>query len=296
VVPFAAIPSLREEAEPVTAPPRTFSVELAYEGSGFLGWQIQPVGRTVQGELGAACERILDQPLKVAGAGRTDTGVHALAGLASFEARTPRRADQLFRGLRRILPPDMHVRRVDERPPGFHARFSARSRQYLYRWVRGADPFRRDRAWCTTYRLDLEAMRAELSALAGRRDCRGLCVAGSLPPEAWCVFHLAELGEHGDELRFRVRCDRFLHSMVRGLAGTLHDVGRGRLASGSLEALLASGERSRCGVVAPACGLYLEQVGYEGFSTGGAEGWSRLDEPNEADCAGGGQAAPAVES
>jgi len=280
----------------VTAPPRTFSVELAYDGSGFLGWQVQPTGRTVQGELGAACGRILDQPLKLAGAGRTDTGVHALASLVSFRARTPRRADQLFRGLRRILPPDMHVRRVDERPEGFHARFSARARQYLYRWVRGADPFRRDRAWCTSYRLDVEAMRAELAALAGRRDCRALCVAGSLPPQAWCVFQLAELEELGDELRFRVRCDRFLHSMVRGLAGTLHDVGRGRLAPGTLAALVDGGERSRCGVVAPASGLYLERVDYEGFSTGGAEGWSRMDERNEADRTGEGHDSPAVES
>jgi len=250
----------------------------------------------VQGELAAACGRILDQPLKVAGAGRTDTGVHALASLASFEARTPRRADQLFRGLRRILPPDMHVRRVDERPAGFHARFSARARQYLYRWVRGTDPFRRDRAWCTTYRLDVDAMRAELAALAGRRDCRALCVAGSLPPEAWCVFQAAELAEAGDELHFRVRCDRFLHSMVRGLAGTLHDVGRGRLPGGTVAALVDGGERSRCGVVAPAWGLYLERVDYEGYSTGGAEGWSRLDDRDGAEEPGAAQAAPAGQS
>ena len=260
---------------------RTFSIEVAYDGSGFLGWQIQPVGRTVQGELRAACERILDQPLNLTGAGRTDTGVHAHASCCSFSADTPRRADQLWRGLRRILPEDIHVRRVDERPAGFNARFSARARQYVYRLVRGEDPFRRRLAWCTSYRLDAAAMRAELTALTGRRDCRGFCVSGSLPPAAWCVFQLAELDEHTDELLFRVRCDRFLHSMVRSLVGTLHDVGRGRLAPGALEHILQSGDRACCGVVAPPQGLYLERVDYEDFSTGGPEGWSRLENGNE---------------
>lgn len=260
---------------------RTFSVEVAYEGSGFAGWQIQPAARTVQGELRAACERILDQVLNLTGAGRTDTGVHALASLCSFPALTRRRADELWRGLRRILPPDIRVRRVDERPAGFNARFSARARQYLYRLVRGEDPFRRRQAWCTSYRLDVELMRAELATLTGRRDCRGFCVTGSLPPGAWCDFQLAELLERGDELVFRVRCDRFLHSMVRSLAGTLHDVGRGRLEPGALERVLATGERARCGVVAPPQGLYLEQVVYEGFATGGPEGWSRLPDDEE---------------
>ncbi len=257
---------------------RTFSIELAYEGSGFLGWQIQAMGRTVQGELRAACERILAQPLNVSGAGRTDTGVHARASLCSFPALSARRADELWRGLRRILPPDIHVRRVDERAAGFNARFSARAREYGYRLVRGLDPFRRRLAWCSSYHLDVETMRAELAALSGRRDCRGFCVTSSLPPQAWCDFQLVELEERGDELLLRVRCDRFLHSMVRSLAGTLHDVGRGRLEPGALERVLRTGERAQCGVVAPPQGLYLERVVYEEFSTGGPEGWSRLED------------------
>jgi tRNA pseudouridine38-40 synthase len=253
---------------------RTFSIEVAYDGADFAGWQIQPGRRTVQGELGALCGRILDQPLSLTGAGRTDAGVHALASLCSFSAVTPRRAGELWHGLRRLAPVDLLVRRVDERPAGFSARFSARARQYLYRMVRGADPFRRRNAWCTGHRLEADRMREALAPLAGRRDCRGLCVATSLPAAAWCEFQLAELTERDDELIFRVRCDRFLHSMVRSLAGTLHDVGRGRLGPEVMAEILARGDRSLCGVVAPPQGLHLERVVYEDFATGGPVGWS----------------------
>jgi len=262
----------------VDTAPRTFSIEVAYDGSGFAGWQIQPAGRTVQGELGALCARILDQPVSLTGAGRTDAGVHARASLCSLAAPTPRRAGELWHGLRRLAPADILVRRVDERPAGFSARFSAIARQYVYRIVRGADPFRRGQAWCTGYRLDAGRMRSALAPLSGRRDCRGFCVAGSLPPEAWCDFQLAELVEEADELHLRVRCDRFLHSMVRSLAGTLLDIGRGRLEPGVLAEILETGERARCGQVAPPQGLYLERVHYEGWATGGAEGWSQRDD------------------
>jgi len=267
-----------KQDEPQSAEPRCFSIEVAYDGAAFAGWQIQPQRRTVQGELTELCARILDQPVSLTGAGRTDAGVHALASLCSLKAHTPRRAEELYHGLRRLAPPDVLVRRVDERPLDFSARFSARARQYLYRLVRGEDPFRRGQAWCSSYRLDVDAMRQALTALRGRRDCRALCVAGSLPPTAWCEFQLAELAEREDELHFRVRCDRFLHSMVRSLAGTLHDVGRGRLAPQVLEEALEKGDRRLCGVVAPPQGLYLERVAYEDFQTGGAPGWSRMPE------------------
>lgn len=260
---------------------KTFSVEVAYEGSRFLGWQIQPAARTVQGELKAACERILAQPLNIVGAGRTDTGVHARASLCSFVASTSRSPRDLWRGLNRLLPDEIRVRRVDLRPAGFNARFSARSREYEYRIVCGIDPFRFRSAWCTTYRLDVEAMRRALEPLRGRQDCKGFCVSGSLPPQAWCEFQLAELVEDGDELRFVVRCDRFLHSMVRSLAGTLHDIGRGRFGAERMEEILRTGRRELCGQTAPAHGLYMRRVFYEDFATGGEEGWGpdSLDEP-----------------
>jgi tRNA pseudouridine38-40 synthase len=255
-------------------PETTFSLEIRYDGSAFLGWQIQPSGRTVQGLLQQACERILDQPLSLTGAGRTDTGVHALASLCSFRASTSRTPRELWRGLNRVLPEDIRVRRVDLREAGFNARFSARAREYEYRFVLGADPFRRRLAWCTGWRLDREAMRAALLPLRGRLDCRGLCVSRSLPPTAWCDFQDVRLLEEGDELRFIVRCDRFLHSMVRALAGTLHDIGRGRWGPGRMTEILSSGRRELCGQIAPPQGLYLRRVFYDGFATGGEEGWS----------------------
>lgn len=266
---------MTDNTESATQPSRkVFSIELAYEGTGFLGWQLQPEGRTVQRELGAICSRILDQPVTLVGAGRTDTGVHARASLCSFEALTTRTAGVLFNGLRRLSPPDIRIRRVDRRPAGFSARFSARAREYEYRILRGEDPFQRRHAWCTSYRLDVSRMQEAMTPLTGIHDCRGLCVAGSVPPRALCEFQLAELSERGRELVFRVRCNRFLHSMVRSLAGTLHDIGRGRFASGRMLEILETGDRTLCGQKAPPQGLYLDRVYYEDFRTGDEEGWS----------------------
>jgi tRNA pseudouridine38-40 synthase len=250
------------------APKRVLSIEIAYDGAGFLGWQIQPDARTVQGELTALCSRIMDHPVSLTGAGRTDTGVHARASLCSFETTSQRTAEELFRGLKRLVPGDILVRRVDERPEGFSARFSARAREYEYRLHRGASPFRRNQAWCTTYELNTEAMRQALTPLVGRQDCRAFCVSKSLPPAAWCEFRHAELHEEGPELIFRVSCDRFLHSMVRALAGTLHDIGRGRFSPDHLAELIRSGDRAACGQIAPPQGLYLDRVIYDDFATG----------------------------
>ncbi len=247
---------------------RCFSIELAYDGSDFYGWQIQPGLRTVQGVVQDWLRRILDQPLSLSGAGRTDTGVHALATLASFRALTRMPAAELKRALRRVLPEDILVRRVDERAANFSARHSARAREYEYRIHRGGNPFLRRRAWCTGYALDLARMRRALPPLSGRLDCRAFCVSKSLPPEAWCEFQLCELEEQGQEIRLRVRCDRFLHSMVRVLAGTLADIGRGRFPVERMSKILAAGDRSLCGVCAPPQGLYLVRVYYDDFATG----------------------------
>ena len=251
---------------------RTFSIELAYNGAAFYGWQIQPEARTVQGELRSWVEQILNQPVNLVGAGRTDRGVHAMASLATFEATTSMSPDRLQKALRRVLSQDIFIREVRERPAGFSARFSARAREYEYRLYLGEDPFRLGLAWCLGFCLDIERMRRSLLPLRGRLDCRAFCIAKSLPPTAWCDFrHVAlELpqGKNGRELRFVVRCDRFLHSMVRSLVGTLVDVGRGRLPEDIFAELIASGDRSRVGRIAPPEGLYLRRVYYEDFVTG----------------------------
>ncbi len=263
-----------QPAQPVTqTDKRTFSIELAYNGAAFFGWQMQPGTRTVQGEVRSWVEQILNQPVNLVGAGRTDRGVHAMASLATFEASTAMQPIRLEKALRRVLPQDIFVRAVRERPMGFSARFSARAREYEYRMHLGPDPFQLGLAWCLGYRhLDVERMRRSLEPLKGRLDCRAFCISKSLPPTAWCDFHhigLEEVGGSGESaLHFVVRCDRFLHSMVRSLVGTLVDVGRGRLEEGIFAELIATGDRSRIGVTAPPEGLYLRRVYYEDFVTG----------------------------
>jgi tRNA pseudouridine38-40 synthase len=246
----------------------TFSIELAYDGADFSGWQSQPGKRTVQGFFKKWLEQILNQPLNIIGAGRTDAGVHARATVISFEAFTALSSYELLRAIRRVTPYDIHVIRVDERPAGFDARFSATAREYEYVIVRWMDPFRRHYAWCTDYKLDLDKMQYALEPLKGKLDCTGFCVAQSLPPTAWCEFKHIALIERGDTLHFEVCCNRFLHGMVRSLIGTLHDIGRGRYSADQMSRILDQKDRTLVGQTAPPQGLFLRSVYYKDFVTG----------------------------
>jgi tRNA pseudouridine38-40 synthase len=251
----------------------TFSIEYAYDGSGFYGWQIQPDRRTVQGELKFALERMLQQPIKIAGAGRTDTGVHALATLASFTATTRWGPNVLFKAMRRMLPRDIWVRRVDLRPEGFNARFTAIRREYEYRILTGHDPFRRHQCWEIGHSLDVDRMRKALEPLKGALDCRAFCVSRSVKEITLCDFYTCSLTEKDDEIRFIISCNRFLHSMVRTLTGTLYDIGRGRFQPERMQEILDSKDRDLCGLTAPPLGLYFRRVFYKDFVTGGEEGF-----------------------
>jgi len=252
-----------------TPPVRLFALEYAYDGSGFSGWQIQPGLRTVQGEIRRWLCRILDQPVVLTGAGRTDTGVHATGSLASFTARTAMEPARLLKALQQVLDEDMLVYRVHEiEDMRFSARFSAQAREYRYRLWRGADPFARHRAWCLPWTLDTDRMHQALTALDGPRDCRGFCVTRSLPPSAISVFERARLEEDGSALELVLRADRFLHSQVRSIAGTLVEIGRGAFPPDRIEVILSGGRRDLCGPLAPPQGLHLSRVLYPRFATG----------------------------
>jgi len=236
---------------------------LAYDGLDFHGWQVQPGKRTVQGELARSLAVVLRRETKVVGAGRTDAGVHALGQCASFELRRgdpdPRR---LFASLRGLLPADITVLELSEVHPDFHARFSATGRHYLYRvGLRRMAPLRR-RRWETRYRLDEDRMRAALQALPGRHDFRGFCRAQAAEKGSICDLRQATLDREGDELHLRLGADRFLHNMVRIIAGTLVDVGRGRFGPERIAEMLESGDRSMGGNTAPPRGLYLVRADY----------------------------------
>ena len=243
-----------------------FRLTLEYDGSGFAGWQVQAAGqRTVQGELEAALARIAGHPCRVAGASRTDSGVHAEGQVASVALETGLGAAGLRRAANGVLPADLAVTAVAEVSEAFHARHSARGKLYRYRIWNGASPspLRAARTHRVFTPLDLAAMRRGAEALLGTHAFRAFQAAGSAPGST--VRTLRRLGVEGEahaEVRLLVEGDAFLRHMVRILAGTLVEIGIGRRDPAGIPALLASRERSRAGPTAPARGLCLVRVDY----------------------------------
>ncbi|MBM4118015.1 tRNA pseudouridine(38-40) synthase TruA [bacterium] len=240
---------------------------LAYDGGDFRGWQRQPAGRSVQGELERALALLARAPVAVQGAGRTDAGVHALAQCASFAFDPPRPLppERLLAALRGLLPADITPLAVHEAPADFNARYSATARFYEYRLgLVPCAPLRRLR-WELGRPLDLAAMQAALDLLAGAEDFRAFSTREGAARGTRCRLRrlaLARREPAGDELSLAIGADRFLHNMVRIVVGTLVEIGRGRWQPERMAAILASGDRRLAGPTAPPQGLFLERVEY----------------------------------
>lgn len=247
----------------------SYRLLLAYDGADFHGWQRQPGLRSVQGELEAALALLARAPVAVQGAGRTDAGVHALGQCASFQLTPPPERpftpERLLLALRGLLPADISPLALHEVPADFNARFTATARFYQYRLgLAPCAPLRRLR-WELRGPLDLEAMEAAIAALAGNEDFRAFSTRLGIAKGTRCRLRRLELDRRelpAGELRLRVGADRFLHNMVRILAGTLVEIGRGRWGPERIAAILASGDRRLAGPTAPPQGLFLERVEY----------------------------------
>ncbi len=272
---------------------RTLKLTLAYDGTGFVGWQRQAEGVSIQGlveeALGRACGA---DRVPVTGAGRTDAGVHALAQTASASVETSLACADLLSAINARLPASIRVRQVEDVPASFHARFSAREKTYAYRVACASvlPPFEERYAWHVRHRLDVAAMRTALGAVVGTHDFAALQAAGSETSGTVRTIHAAELlagplragpvGSgwdsssatgiaaaapaltDGELLTILLRGDGFLRHMVRTIAGTLIEVGRGRWPAGAMRAVLESADRTRAGPTAPPQGLFLVSVGY----------------------------------
>ena len=248
---------------------RTVRMDLAYDGTAFHGWQIQPELRTVQGELARLLTRLLGRETVPTGAGRTDTGVHALGQVAHTCGLSADEAERLCRALPGMTPEDMQIRTVREVSPSFDARFSARWRRYEYRLGFRRDIFRRRLEWQVERELDRVAMDAAAARVPGERDFSSFCKTASLRENNRCRVGDCAFEWADDSAIFHIRADRFLHNMVRTLVGTLLEVGRGRRTPADLDDILAARDRRAAGDKAPPCGLYLAEVGYD----------ARLDDP-----------------
>ncbi len=255
---------------------RTLRLTLEYDGARFAGWQVQPDARTVQGELERALAELLRAPVRVAGASRTDAGVHALGQVASFETRATVTPERLQAGLNALLPDDVAVVAVDEAPPGFHARFWATGKHYRYRLLlgRARRPLEAQAAWHVPWALDLAAMQAAGARLVGThdfasfasrpdgdRDCTRTLFAVDVSRAPTPAAEGARAAP--DVVHVDVRGDGFLYKMVRTIVGTLCQVGRGRLAPEGMDAVLAARRRRAAGPTAPAHGLFLVRVEHD---------------------------------
>jgi len=241
----------------------TVRLDIEYDGTGFSGWATQPGLRTVQGELEAALETVLREPVSLTVAGRTDTGVHALGQVASFDtgAELPR---DLARSLNGVGPDDVAVTAAEAAEDGFDARRDARSRNYLYRVLARPtpSPFERARAlWCS-YELDRDALDACAAALIGSHDFTAFTPTQTDHVRFERDVIAAAWQREGDIFSFRITADAFMRNMVRVLAGTQLEVASGRRSVDSFKQLLTGAPRSDAGDTAPPHGLYLESVAY----------------------------------
>jgi len=245
---------------------RPFLATMHYDGTRFVGWQRQRQGRTVQGEVEAALERLMGVRIAARAAGRTDTGVHALGQAVDFLAPGGWTGDGLHRALNAVLPDDIWVAGVRPVVVGFDARRAASSRRYRYLvgTDRGArSPFRHPFEWALCRAVDIDLLQSASGCVVGQHDFRALSAVGRAG-HCRCTVTTAEwaVRSEGRGVAFTIEADRFLHRMVRFLVGTMVDIGLGRRPARDLATLLTASDNRRASPPAPPQGLYLVAVHY----------------------------------
>jgi len=249
---------------------RNLKVTLSYDGADFSGWQVQPDANTVQGTLASAIGRITGEKVLPQGSGRTDAGVHALAQVMTFVTQSPVPTQNLVKAMNDILPASVRVLEVEEAPPEFHARHSARAKTYRYRIYRESicPPFLARYVWHYPYRLAEAEMGRAAELVLGEHDFTSFAAVdpeqgrGDVPVSNVRKIFSSSWERVGDELIYTVRGSGFLHRMVRNLVGTFILVGKGTLQVEDVTRILEARNRSAAGATAPASGLYLVSVEY----------------------------------
>lgn len=236
---------------------------VAYDGTEYHGWQLQNNGITIESELNRCLSELLEERIQVIGASRTDAGVHALGNVAVFDTECRMPAEKMSYALNQRLPEDIRIQKSEEVAPDWHPRRCESRKTYEYRIYRGEFPMpvKRLYSYFTYHPLDVDSMRRAAAFLEGEHDFRSFCQTGAQVESTVRTLYSVEIEEQGAELVIRVCGNGFLYNMVRIIAGTLIEVGRGRRRPEDMTTVLQAADRSAAGPTAPAHGLTL--VKYE---------------------------------
>ena len=243
---------------------RNLRLDICYDGTRYRGWQRLP-GKddTIQGKLETTLSRILGEPIEISGSGRTDAGVHARGQVANFHCESAMPAGEILAQLRRYLPEDIGIYSCKDVSPRFHTRLNAREKTYRYRIWNSEEPCVFDRRYVAVMpeALDLSAMEQAAEYLCGEHDFSAFCGNAKMKKSTVRFLRAIEISRQGREIQICFTGNGFLHNMVRILAGTLIEVGRGTRSADSIPQLFG-GKRAEAGFLAPAQGLCLEEVRY----------------------------------
>jgi tRNA pseudouridine38-40 synthase len=245
-----------------------FKLTIEYAGTRYSGWQVQKNARTVQGELERAIAEVAGtREFELYGSGRTDAGVHALAQVAHLDLVTSVPPDTLMRRINDQLPSDINILGIQKVRHTFHARHSARSRTYIYQVARRRTAFAKPFVWWVKDDLDVARMRQLGERVVGFHDFRSFSDDDPGKKSTTVQLNALEIQEFGDLILFRVEGSHFIWKMVRRLVGVIVEVGRRGLSADEAVAMLSTDSELPARLTAPASGLFLEQVRYEGDST-----------------------------
>ena len=244
---------------------RNIKLLIEYDGTNYLGWQVQAKGLTIQGMIEEKLKLLTGESVRLIGSGRTDAGAHAFGQVAHFKTRSEMDLRSIQRALNSLLPPDIAIKGVEEADENFHARKQARSKIYEYRILNQPirSVFHRGYAWHIVQKLDMEEMKKATQKLVGENDFSSFRSTGTPTKTAIRKVFRAEWKRGRDGLiRFEIEASGFLKQMVRAIVGTLVEVGKGKISSEELQRILESKDRKKAGPTAPAQGLFLKEVKY----------------------------------
>jgi len=243
-----------------------YFIELAYDGTNYHGWQVQPNAVTVQEVLDRCLTTVLRQPIETVGCGRTDTGVHATDFFAHFDFLSmddgPWTMDNYLRSLNSILPKDIAIKNIFPVDDGAHARFGATLRSYEYHIHFNKDPFKNGYSWELRDKPDLELMNIAAGIIKEYTDFSCFSKSNTQVKTNNCKISEVKWVPVENGIVFHISADRFLRNMVRAIVGTLLMAGRKEITPDDVRGIIESKNRSNAGTSVPACGLYLTQVLY----------------------------------